>query len=92
VSKGKTLSAGRERERLGHRSTYRLGWVGLGQNFSPSGGFDYVVGFSFDRLQKLTFYMLSIWSVKYSLRYSLSTRVIKYAVRVAIIIGFFTRE
>jgi len=69
-----------------------LGWVGLGQNFSPSGGFDYVVGFSFGRLQKLTFYMLSIWSVKYSLRYSLSTRVIKYAVRVAIIIGFFTRE
>ena len=65
MSKGKTLSAGREGERLGQPT----GWVGLGQNFSPSGGFGYVVGFSFGRLQKLTFYMLSIWSVKYSLSY-----------------------
>jgi len=38
------------------------------------------------------FYLLSIWSVKYLLRYSLSTRVglMKYSVSTAIIIGFCT--
>ena len=65
-----------------------LSWVGLNRNFPRLVG--WVVDVSLQVAKTKFFHLLSIWSVKHSLSYSLSTRVKKYSVSTAIVVGFYT--
>jgi len=64
-------------------SQLSTGWVNL------QVGLGWVVGVSW-QVGKKAFCLLSIWLVKYSLSYLLSTRVITQSVSAATIIGLYT--
>jgi len=63
-------------------------WVEFGRNFPPFGGLLWVMGLSWQIAKTKAFYFFICLASQVLVSHSLSTRVIKYSVSTAIIIGF----
>ena len=63
-------------------------WVEFGRNFPPFGGLLWVMGLSCQIAKTKAFYFFICLASQVLISHSLSTRVIKYSVSTAIIVGF----